>query len=153
KSMRHAHWQRNARALAAGNVLINIGWNASFAFLPLIIASLGVERNLALWVGAMMFGYHAVSCMFTPVWGVLADHYGRKSMVLRAAFGMAGGFGVLSITSDPLLCLQVRRWWRPPRRANTWAARLRSPRPARRAVCCSARLPVPRWSPGSRPVS
>ena len=105
--MRHAHWQRNARALAAGNVLINIGWNASFAFLPLIVESLGVVRNLALWVGAMMFGYHAVSCVFTPVWGVLADHYGRKSMVLRAGFGMAAGFGVLSITSDPLLFLIV----------------------------------------------
>jgi MFS family permease len=105
--MRYAHWQRNARALAGGNVLINIGWNASFAFLPLIVQSLGVERNLALWVGAMMFGYHAVSCVFTPVWGVLADHYGRKSMVLRAGFGMAFGFGVLSITSDPLLFLIV----------------------------------------------
>src|SRR6185503_15299800 len=106
-SMSQTNWQRNARALAAGNVLINIGWNASFAFLPLIVGSLGVERNLALWVGAMMFGYYAVSCVFTPVWGVLADHYGRKSMVLRAAFGMAGGFCVLSITSDPLLFLGV----------------------------------------------
>jgi len=55
----------------------------------------------------MMFGYYAVSCVFTPVWGVLADHYGRKSMVLRAGFGMAVGFGVLAITSDPLLFLIV----------------------------------------------
>ena len=105
--MRHAHWQRNARALAAGNLLINIGWNASFAFLPLIVQSLGVERNLALWVGVMMFGYYGVSCVFTPVWGVLADHYGRKSMVLRAGFGMAFGFGLLSLVSDPLLFLIV----------------------------------------------
>ena len=105
--MHQAHWQRNARALAAGNLLINIGWNASFAFLPLIVQSLGVERNLALWVGAMMFGYYGVSCVFTPVWGVLADHYGRRSMVLRAGFGMAAGFGLLSATSDPLLFLIV----------------------------------------------
>ena len=103
----HVHWQRNARALAAGNLLINIGWNASFAFLPLIVQSLGVERNLALWVGAMMFGYYGVSCVFTPVWGVLADHYGRKSMVLRAGFGMAVGFGLLSAMSDPLPFLIV----------------------------------------------
>jgi hypothetical protein len=34
--MDQANWQRNARALAAGNVLLNIGWNASFVFLPLI---------------------------------------------------------------------------------------------------------------------
>ena len=105
--MPQVHWQRNARALATGNLLINIGWNASFAFLPLIVQSLGVERNLALWVGAMMFGYYGVSCVFTPVWGVLADHYGRKSMVLRAGFGMAAGFGLLSAMSDPLLFLIV----------------------------------------------
>jgi DHA1 family multidrug resistance protein-like MFS transporter len=105
--MSHADWERNARALAAGNVLINIGWNASFAFLPLIVQSLGVERNLALWVGVMMFGYYGMSCVFTPVWGVLADHYGRKSMVLRAGFGMAAGFGLLAAVSDPLLFLIV----------------------------------------------
>ncbi|MGH8665635.1 MAG: MFS transporter [Burkholderiales bacterium] len=105
----HAHWQRNARALAAGNMLINIGWNAAFAFLPLIVQAMGVEHNLALWVGAMMFGYYGTSCLFTPVWGVLADYYGRKSMVLRAGFGMAFGFAVLSTISNPLgfLCVLV----------------------------------------------
>jgi DHA1 family multidrug resistance protein-like MFS transporter len=104
-----AHWRRNARALAAGNVLINVGWNAAFAFLPLIVQAMGVERNLALWVGAMMFGYYGTSCLFTPVWGVLADYYGRKSMVLRAGFGMAFGFAVLSTISNPLgfLCVLV----------------------------------------------
>ena len=90
------------RSLAAGNMLINIGWNASFAFLPLIVKSMGVERNLELWVGVMMFGYYGVSCLFTPVWGVLADYYGRKSMILRAGFGMATGFTVLAMTSDPI---------------------------------------------------
>ena len=105
----HAHWRRNARALAAGNALINIGWNAAFAFLPLIVQAMGVEHNLALWVGAMMFGYYGTSCLFTPVWGVLADYYGRKSMVLRAGFGMAFGFAVLSTVANPLgfLCVLV----------------------------------------------
>ena len=105
----HAQWRRNARALAAGNVLINIGWNAAFAFLPLIVQAMGVERNLELWVGAMMFGYYGMSCLCTPVWGVLADYYGRKSMVLRAGFGMAAGFAVLSAVSEPIgfLCVLV----------------------------------------------
>ena len=102
-------WARNARALAAGNLLVNVGWSASFAFLPLIVQAMGVERNLELWVGAMMFGYFGVSCVFTPIWGVLADYYGRKSMVLRAGFGMFAGFALLSTISDPLpfLCILV----------------------------------------------
>jgi DHA1 family multidrug resistance protein-like MFS transporter len=96
------HWRRNMRALAFGNMLINIGWNASFAFLPLIVKSMGVVRDLELWVGVMMFGYYAVSCAFTPVWGVLADYYGRKTMILRAGFGMATGFTILAFTSNPI---------------------------------------------------
>lgn len=88
--------------LATGNLLINTGWGAAFAFLPLMVQAMGVEANLELWVGAMMFGYYGTSCLVTPVWGVLADHYGRKSMVLRAGFGMAVGFAVLSTMSTPL---------------------------------------------------
>lgn len=106
-SSEHPHWRRNAHALAAGNVLVNVGWAAAFAFLPLIVKALGVERDLELWIGVTMFGYYGLSCLFTPVWGVLADHYGRKSMVLRAGFGMATGFTVLAFTSDPLLFAAV----------------------------------------------
>jgi DHA1 family multidrug resistance protein-like MFS transporter len=103
----HPYWRRNARVLATGNLLINTGWNAAFAFLPLIVQGMGVQQNLELWVGAMMFGYYITSCLLTPVWGVLADYYGRKSMVLRAGFGMAVGFAILSMVSNPLAFLFV----------------------------------------------
>lgn len=105
----HRHWLRNARVLAVGNVLINVGWSGSFAFLPLIVKSTGVERDLELWVGIMMFGYYMVSCASTPVWGVLADHYGRKSMILRAGLGMATGSVLLAMTGSPIAfaCLLI----------------------------------------------
>lgn len=106
-SSEHPHWRRNMRALTTGNVLVNVGWNASFAFLPLIVQSMGVRDNLELWVGLMMFGYYAVSCVFTPVWGAFADHYGRKSMILRAGFGMGAGFTTLAFTSDPVVFVIV----------------------------------------------
>ena len=98
----HPYWRGNARVLATANVLINIGWNAAVAFLPLMVQAMGVEGNLELWIGAMVFGYYGTSCLVTPLWGVLADHYGRKSMVLRAGFGMAVGFAILSTMSTPL---------------------------------------------------
>jgi DHA1 family multidrug resistance protein-like MFS transporter len=99
------HWQRNARTLTAGNVILNAGWVAAFAFLPLVVQGMGVGDRLAMWVGAIMFGYYAMSCIMTPIWGVLADHYGRKSMVLRAAFIMGVGFTLLTFVTDPLLFL------------------------------------------------
>lgn len=99
------HWQRNARTLTAGNVILNAGWVAAFAFLPLVVQGMGVGDKLAMWVGAIMFGYYAMSCVMTPIWGVLADHYGRKSMVLRAAFIMGVGFTLLAFVTDPLVFL------------------------------------------------
>jgi DHA1 family multidrug resistance protein-like MFS transporter len=102
RAAEHLYWRRNARVLATGNLLINTGWNAAFAFLPLMVQAMGVAAQLELWVGAMMFAYYGTSCLVTPVWGALADHYGRKSMVLRAGFGMALGFAVLSTMSTPL---------------------------------------------------
>ena len=98
----HLHWRVNARVLASGNLLINTGWNAAFAFLPLMVQGMGVAAHLELWVGAMMFAYYGTSCLVTPRWGVLADHYGRRSMVLRAGFGMGIGFAILSTMSTPL---------------------------------------------------
>ena len=58
--------------------------------------------SLELWVGIISFAYFCMSCLFTPVWGVLADHYGRKSMVLRAGLGMGVGFTLTSFMDKPL---------------------------------------------------
>ena len=54
--MGQANWQRNARALAAGSVLINSGWNASFAFLPLIAEAPTTNEPSAFDMRATMAG-------------------------------------------------------------------------------------------------
>lgn len=99
---RYRHWRRNVNTLAVGNLLTNLGWSAAFAFLPLVVKSMKTGGRLELWVGIISFGYFCVSSVFTPVWGVLADHYGRKSMVLRAGLGMGIGFTLTSFAYEPL---------------------------------------------------
>ena len=99
---RYRHWRRNANTIAAGNLLTNLGWSAAFAFLPLVVQDMKTGGTLELWVGIISFAYFCMSCLFTPVWGVLADHYGRKSMVLRAGLGMGVGFTLTSFMDKPL---------------------------------------------------
>ena len=96
------HWRRNVQALAAGNFFTNLGWSGAFAFMPLVVREMQVGENLELWVGAIAAGYFCTSCFFTPVWGVFADYYGRKSMVLRAGLGMGTGFLLVSLIDQPL---------------------------------------------------
>ena len=55
--------------------------------LPLYIHELGVEapEDVARWSG-IVFGCNFVSlAIFSPIWGRLADRFGRKPMILRAS--------------------------------------------------------------------
>jgi MFS family permease len=106
EAARFPEWRRNANAIGMGNLLTNAGWSAAFAFLPLVVKDMNTG-NLELWVGIISFGYFCMSCCFTPVWGVLADHYGRKSMVLRAGLGMGVGFMIVSFVREPIHFLLI----------------------------------------------
>jgi len=95
-------WRRNMRLLSAGNLGVNMGFSATIPFLPLMVTEMGGAAHLETWVGAMVFGYFLVSFLLTPLWGAVADHFGRRSMLLRAGLGMGIGFLLLPLIGDPL---------------------------------------------------
>jgi MFS family permease len=64
-----------------------------------MLRGLGVQERLETWVGYMALGFYVVSFVMNPIWGGIADHYGRKIMVLRAAVGM--GFFMMLIPFAP----------------------------------------------------
>lgn len=58
-------------------------------FLPLYIQSLGVTgSNVELFSGIAFASTALVSGLVAPMWGKLADKYGRKPMMVRASFAM-----------------------------------------------------------------
>lgn len=60
-------------------------------FLPLYVRALGIEApaDVMHWSG-LAFGATFLGVALTaPVWGRMADRYGRKAMLVRAAIGMA----------------------------------------------------------------
>lgn len=90
-------WTRNLYTIFIAELIVMMGFNFVFPFLPLYIqqvGSLSVE-DAAFWSGVA--GSAAGIAMFisAPIWGILADRWGRKPMVLRAMFG--GGI-VLALT-------------------------------------------------------
>jgi len=84
----YPYWRRNLKVLPLSNLIVCLGFAISWPFLPLIVRSLGVGSRLETWVGYMALGFYAVSFVMNPIWGGIADHYGRKIMVLRATLGM-----------------------------------------------------------------
>ncbi|MGJ9381859.1 MFS transporter [Salipaludibacillus sp. CF4.18] len=60
-------------------------------FLPLYLQELGVTdpQSISRWAGVIFGANFLTAFLFAPLWGKLADKYGRKSMLLRSGFGMA----------------------------------------------------------------
>src|SRR5262245_1741372 len=85
--------------LPPANLLCGIGFSLSWPFVPLMLRGLGVRENLETWVGYMLLVFYLISFFVNPLWGGIADHYGRKLMILRAMLGM--GFSMLLVPFAP----------------------------------------------------
>ena len=68
-----------------------VGFAFCTPFLPFFVGELGVTDAgaQAFWAGVALSSAGFTFALFAPVWGILADRYGRKIMVCRAMFGGA----------------------------------------------------------------
>lgn len=66
------------------------------------------EHQIGLWAGAIFAANFATSFIFQPLWGKLADKYGRKIMLLRSGFGMAIVITLMGFATQPWHLLALR---------------------------------------------
>lgn len=88
-------WKRNLYICCLASFIVSAGMSQMAPILPLYIAELGVadSGDVARWAG-IVFGCNFISlAIFSPIWGKLADRYGRKPMILRAS----GWLGLIMI--------------------------------------------------------
>jgi MFS family permease len=102
ESRHFPYWRGNLRVLPLANLLGAVGFSVAFPFLPLIVRGLGVQENLETWIGYMMLAFYMVGVVVNPIWGGIADHYGRKIMVLRATLGMGFFMALVPFAATPL---------------------------------------------------
>ena len=79
-------WQRNVWALSLCVFIAFVGFQFFTPFLPLYIRELGVTdpATIALWSGTIAAVTPAISGVLSPVFGRLADRFGRKLMLIRS---------------------------------------------------------------------
>lgn len=82
-------WQRTLYILFVAQMFTAVGFSSMFPFLPLYVQELGSSTgtSLELLTGLVFSGQAFAMMLVSPVWGALADRYGRKLMVERAMFG------------------------------------------------------------------
>ena len=84
-------WRRTLGLLVVAQFSSALGFSIIFPFLPLYLKELGSSTNLSIEVlSGLVFSVPAVTMTIaSPFWGVVADRYGRKMMVVRAGCGGA----------------------------------------------------------------
>ena len=102
ESARYPYWRRNLQTLPVATLMTSMGFAISFPFLPLMVRNLGVHENLETWIGNMMLVFYIISFLCGPIWGSIADYFGRKIMVLRAMLGMGFFMSLIPFATTPL---------------------------------------------------
>ncbi|WP_222705400.1 MFS transporter [Bacillus testis] len=82
-------WKKNLYICWFGSFLTAAGMNLVIPFLPLYISQLGEHDHVEVWASLAFSSTFLTAAIFSPIWGKLADRYGRKTMLLRASLGMA----------------------------------------------------------------
>lgn len=96
-------WVRTLAVLWITQVIAELAFSFALPFLPLYVQELGVAdpHSAGLWAGAMAAAFALVMGLMGPVWGVVADRYGRRLMIQRALFGATIVIGAMAFVRSP----------------------------------------------------
>lgn len=86
-----APWQRTLYILFFAQMMSAVGFSSIFPFLPLYVKELGSTTGMSIELlsGLVYLGQAFAMMIASPIWGAIADRYGRKLMVERSMFGGA----------------------------------------------------------------
>ncbi|HEV2677185.1 MAG TPA: MFS transporter [Aliidongia sp.] len=96
------HWQRNLYVCLVGSFTTIVSMTLLLPFLPLYVEQLGISDHAAIvqWSGVAYGATFFAAALVAPVWGRLADRYGRKLMLIRASLGMAIAMSLMGMAAD-----------------------------------------------------
>ena len=95
-------WKRNLHVIWVAELIAIVGFSVASPFLPYYVQELGVTGpgQVEMWSALLFTGQAITMAIFAPIWGSLADRYGRKLMVERAMFGGAVLLGAMGLVRN-----------------------------------------------------
>ncbi|AOB31646.1 MFS transporter [Bordetella sp. H567] len=96
------HWMRNLAVCVFGSFTTIVGMTLLLPFLPLYVEQLGVKDHAAIvqWSGVAFGATFFTAALTAPLWGRLADRYGRKLMLIRASLGMSIAMSLIGMAGN-----------------------------------------------------
>jgi MFS family permease len=96
------YWLRNMVVCLIGSFTTIVAMTLLLPFLPLYVEELGVHdhADIVQFSGIAYGATFFTAALAAPVWGRLADLYGRKLMLIRASLGMAVAMSLIGMAHN-----------------------------------------------------
>ena len=103
-------WRRTLWTMVAVQFVMSCAFTMVAPVMPLYLPDLGVVSPAAIdmWAGVLTAATSFVAIFTSPIWGNLADRYGRKLMVLRSTLGIGIFTFLMGVALDPWQMLALR---------------------------------------------
>lgn len=102
-------WKKNLTMVWIAQFFSQIGFAFGLPFAPFYMQEMGVTRgNIDFWVALFGAGTPLTMMLFAPVWGALADKYGRRKMLLRSYLGGVLVLGLMGVVHAPVYLILLR---------------------------------------------
>lgn len=96
------NWQRNTWLMAFCVLCTSASYTMLIPFLPLYLIELGTpEADVPFWSSAVFSITFCIAAIMAPIWGRIADRYGRKKMAVRACIGLTLSYAVGGLVTSP----------------------------------------------------
>jgi DHA1 family multidrug resistance protein-like MFS transporter len=108
--MKAINWKTNLAVIWTSQLLSIAGFFFALPFGPYYIQELGVHdpARVKFWVALFGAGPALSLAIFSPIWGTLADRFGRRLMLLRANFGAVIVLGLMGLASNVEMLIVLR---------------------------------------------
>lgn len=104
-----AGWAALAVLFAVTTCVESLSWNQLSAYTPLYLRELHVPASqVPGWIAAISSLGWIIALPLAPFWGVLADRYSRKLIIVRSAAIEAVIFAGWALSTGPLMALAFR---------------------------------------------
>ena len=109
KELKSTDWQCNLKIAWIGTFFTGASFSIVMPFMALYIEELGVKGDMVEWYTGLSVAISALaSALVSPIWGRLADRYGRKPMMIRASMVMTFTMGGLALVPNVFWLLFLR---------------------------------------------
>ncbi|HFI0787917.1 TPA: multidrug efflux MFS transporter [Streptococcus suis] len=104
-----SYWKQNLKVAWLGNFLTGTSFTLVMPFISVFVEELGVGPGLVEYYAGLAVSTNALAAaLMAPIWGSLADRYGRKPMMVRAAFAMIFTMGGMAFVPNVFWLLILR---------------------------------------------